>query len=262
MKAEKLPLEQHSKRKPPTPEQIRAEQKRQAEGDRAQIKANLPVAANSSTALAIPDSRTDVQRYLDEIAPASIVGRLVKFTKDGQFATSDDGTVIGDDVDFIALVDQTLIGWVKFGEEGEPPERHMGLLYEGFVMPPRDSLGDLDQTKWEIGLDGRPADPYQHHVYLVLQRGDTSELFTFATSSMTGRRAIGTLLRHYDRTQRTRSTDYPVIRLKVGGFQHRDDRVGWVKVPVLAVVGRAPKHGAATPPDSSLAADMNDEIGF
>jgi hypothetical protein len=245
------------KRQPPTAEQIRKQQKADAE------KA-LPVPTNSNaTALAMPDTRTDVQRYLDEIAPASIVGRLVKFTKDGQFATSDDGTVIGDSIDFIALVDQTLIGWVKFGQEGEPPERHMGLLYDGFVMPPRDSLGDLNRAKWEIGLDGQPADPWQHHVYLVLQRGDTSELFTFATSSMTGRRAIGTLLRHYDRImQRARSGEYPVIRLKVGGFQHRDDRVGWVKVPVLAVVGRAPKDGTATPPDTSLKADLNDEIGF
>jgi len=53
-----------------------------------------------------------------------------------------------------------------------------------------------------------------------------------------------------------------VVRLKIGGFQHRDDRVGWVKTPVLAVVGRAPKDSAAKP-DTSIAADMNDEIpGF
>jgi hypothetical protein len=247
---------------PRTSEQIRKQQKADAAKEASKVKANLPASTNSGdTVLATLDTRTDVQRYLDEIAPASIVGRLVKFNKDGQFITSDDDTVIGDDVDFTALVDQTLIGWVKFGADGEAPVRHMGLLYDGFVMPPRDSLGDLNQAKWEIGLDGRPADPWQHHVYLVLQRGDTSELFTFASSSMTGRRAIGTLLRHYDRMQRARSGEYPVIRLKVGGFQHKDDRVGWVKVPVLAVVGRTPKDSAAKP-DSSIASDMNDQIPF
>jgi hypothetical protein len=48
----------------------------------------------------------------------------------------------------------------------------------------------------------------------------------------------------------------------VGGFQHRDERVGWVATPVFAVVGRTPKDSAAKP-DTSLAADMNDEIpGF
>jgi hypothetical protein len=44
----------------------------------------------------------------------------------------------------------------------------MGLLYEGFVMPPRDSPGDLDQSKWEMGLDGKPKDPWSHQIYLVL----------------------------------------------------------------------------------------------
>ena len=243
-----------------TPEQIRARQKADAEATTAAIKANPPAAStNGKTALAVPDNRTDVQRYLDEIAPASIVGRMIKFTKNGEYATADDDAVISDDTDFVALVDQTLIGFIKFNGEGAPPDRVMGLLYEGFVIPPRESLPDQDQSKWELGLDGRPADPWQHHVYLVLQKAETGELFTFVTSSVTGRRAIGTLLRHYDRMRRTHPEQYPVVRLKIGGFQHKDDRVGWVKVPVLAVVGRHAKDNAAKP-DSSLAADMNDSL--
>ena len=245
-----------------TPEQIRTAQKADAEKAAAAIKANLPVPTNgNATAVAPPDNRTDVRRYLDEIAPASIVGSMIKFTKNGEYATSDDDTVIGDDMDFVALVDQTLIGFIKFNGEGAPPDRVMGLLYEGFVRPARSSLPDLDQSKWEMGLDGRPADPWQHHVYLVLQKAETGELFTFVTSSITGRRAIGMLLRHYDRMQRTHPDQYPVIRLKIGGFQHKDDRVGWVKTPVLAVVGRHTKDDAAKP-DTSLAADMNDSLPF
>jgi hypothetical protein len=49
--------------------------------------------------------------------------------------------------------------------------------------------------------------------------------------------------------------------LKVGGFNHRDDRVGWVSTPVFAVVGRAPKESAAKP-DTSLTADLQDKIPF
>jgi hypothetical protein len=247
---------------PRTPEQARRQQKLDAEQDTSKIKKSLPAITNgSSIALAVPDSRTDVQRYLDEIAPASIVGRMVKFTKNGEYATADDDAVISDDIDFVALVDQTLIGLIKFNGEGAPPDRVMGLLYEGFVMPPRSSLPDLDRSKWELGLDGKPQDPWQHHVYLVLQKAETGELFTFVTSSVTGRRAIGTLLRHYDRMLRTHPDEYPVIRLKIGGFQHKDDRVGWVKVPVLAVVGRHAKDDASKP-DTSLAADMNDNLPF
>ena len=249
------------KRKPPTAEQIRKQQKADTERQTADLKANLPAPTNSGVALAVPDNRTDVQRYIDEIAPASIVGRMIKFSKDGEYITTDDDAVIGDAVDFTALVDQTLIGWIKFNGEGAPPDRHMGLLYEGFMMPARESLGDLDQSKWQIGLDGKPQDPWSYQVYLVLQRADSGELFTFVTSSITGRRAVGTLLRHYDRMQRTHPDQYPVVRLKIGGFQHKDDRVGWVKTPVIAVVGRTPKDSAAKP-DTSLAADMSDRIPF
>jgi hypothetical protein len=245
-----------------------AEQKRQAEKEYAERKArvadtpaNLPVKA-APMAVAIPDNRTPVQTYLDDIAPGSVVGRMIKFNKDGNFVTHDDGAVIGDDIDFVALCDQTLIGFVKFNGEGEPPDRHMGLLYDGFVMPARASLGDLDAAAWEVGLDGKPADPWQHHIYLVLERRDEShELFTYVTSSITGRRAVGNLLRHYDRTQKTDANSYPIVRLKVGGFQHRDDRVGWVKTPVIAIVGRVPKDNAAKP-DSSIGTDLNDEIPY
>ena len=251
-----------TKRKPASPEQIRAAQRADAEKDTAAVKAALPAVTNGKgTAVAVPDSRTSVQAYLDEVAPASIVGRMVKFGKEGTFSYRDNGDTISEETDFIALYDQTLIGWIKFNGEGQPPDRRMGLLYDGFPMPARDSLGDADMSLWQTGLDGKPQDPWQHHVYLVLQNTETQELVTYVTSSITGRRAIGNLLRHCDRMRRTNPDEYPVIKLKVGGFQHRDDRVGWVKTPALAVVGRAPKDSAAKP-DTSIGADMSDEIPF
>jgi hypothetical protein len=251
---------------PRSTQEIIAEQKKQAEketAERAAAKASTAVvpAKTNGNAVATPDNRSPVDRYLDDVAPASIVGRMIKFSKEGKFVTNDDGETIGEDIDFIALVDQTLIGWIKFNGEGESPTRHMGLLYDGFVMPARETLGDDDEAAWQLGLDGRPADPWQHHMYLVLQRGDNLELFSYVTSSITGRRAVGNLLRHYNRLQKTHADQYPVIKLKTGGFQHRDDRVGWVAVPVLAVVGRAQKDSAAKP-DSSLKADLGDEIPF
>jgi hypothetical protein len=106
---------------------------------------------------AVPDNRTPLQIYLDEIAPASVVGRIIKFSKDGKFITADDGEPIAEDAAFIALCDQTLIGWVRFHNNDTPPDRVMGLLYDGFIMPPRDALDDLDQANWSIGLSGKPS---------------------------------------------------------------------------------------------------------
>src|SRR5262249_17832694 len=151
--------------------------------------ANLPAPAMT------PDQRRSA--YLNEVAPASIVGRMVKFSKEGEFITADDGQVIGEEDDYIALCDETLIGWVKINRPGGPPPGVVGLLYGDFVMPLRSSLGDDDDSLWETGLDGRPADPWQHHQYVVLQNIRTNELFTFVTSSKTGRRSVGKMLQHY-----------------------------------------------------------------
>ena len=135
----------------------------------------------------------------------------------------------------------------------------MGLLYDGFVMPARESLGDLDQKHWELGLDGQPADPWQHQMYLVLQHTETLELFTFVTSSKTGRRAVGNLLRHYDRMHKTHPGELPVVRLRTGGFQHKDARVGFVSTPVFVVCGRRPADSVAKP-DTSTAAFIDDKL--
>jgi hypothetical protein len=249
------------KHQAPTPQQVIAEQDRLAKKDTAAAApASTAVAEVKSTSVAVPDGRTPHEQYLDGIAPASIVGRLIKFSKDGKYITKDDDATISDTVDFIALCDQTLVGYLKFNGEGEPPDRIMGLLYDGFVMPTVDSLPDRDKTNWEDGLDGEPSDPWQHHMYLVLQRSDTAELFTFDTGSKTGRRAVGTLLRDFDRSQRTHPNTYPVIRLKVTGFDHKDSRVGRVLTPLFVVVGRAPKDSAAKP--DGVRNDMNDKIPF
>ena len=151
---------------------------------------------------------------------------------------------------------------MKFNGAGEAPDKVMGLLFDGFEMPLRDCLGDLDKSKWENGLDNQPADPWLHQMNIVLQNTETQELFTFSTSSKTGRRAVGNLLRHFQRMGRTRPDELPVVKLGKGGFQHKDTRVGWVDcVPVFVVVGRAPRDSAAKP-HTSIETFISDQIPF
>ena len=214
---------------------------------------------SGSTAVALPDTRTPQQAYLDEVAPSGIVGRMIKWSKEGKFITTDDEEEVSSETDFVALCDATLVGWMRFHEDAAP-DRIMGLLYgSDFRMPQRDELGDLDESQWATGLSGNPEDPWKHTMYLVLQQAGTSEMFTFTTSSVTGRRAVGNLLHHFQRMERTHGDAYPVVRLKKGGFNHRDERIGWVATPAFAVVGRSPKDSAVKP-DTSVGADLNDEI--
>jgi hypothetical protein len=208
-----------------------------------------------------PDTRTSVQRYLDEVAPATLIGRRISGSKEHVFVTPDDGEPVPDDVDFVAPCDRVLVGHIHFNGEGVPPDYRMGELYAGFVPTRTEDLPDRDQSTWQLGLDGQPSDPWPHFMYLPLQRGDTGEWFTYATSSKTGRRAVGTLLKHFDRLRKSHPDMYPIVRLKTGGFNHRDPRVGWVPVPVFAVVGRHPADDVSKP-DSSPDADMDDSIPF
>ena len=176
------------RRKPPTPEEIVAEQKRQAAKDTAARKAaaasSVPAkavtVASTTVATPAPDTRTEAERYVDEIAPASIVGRMIKFSKDGQFVTADDDEPVDEAAEFIALCDEMLVGWIRFHRDGEtPPDRVQGLLYDGFKVPPRETLGDMDETQWEPGLAGKPEDPWKHQMCLVLQQTETRELLHF-----------------------------------------------------------------------------------
>jgi hypothetical protein len=261
--------------RPRTTQQALAQQKADAARGRNQPSAaqqpqdeferimGQPVAPATVTSVAVPDTRTPQQAYLDEIAPpSSLVGRPIKFNgKNGKWLFGDTDEEIDPNTDFIALCDEILIGWIKFNGKGELPTRIQGLLFDGFIMPPQNTLPDRDPSKWELGLDGEPADPWQHQMCLILQSPGTHELATFATTSPTGRRAVGNLLRHYDRLRRKDDDHYPVVRLRVSGYNHKDERVGWVHVPVFAVVGKAPKTSAAIP-DTSRRGDMDDEIPF
>jgi hypothetical protein len=49
-------------------------------------------------------NRTYTQRYLDDVAPSGIAGRLIKF-KDSEYQTADDGKVLPGDDEYILLAD-------------------------------------------------------------------------------------------------------------------------------------------------------------
>jgi hypothetical protein len=63
-------MTQKTARHIPTPEQIRDQQKRQAEKELTERQAALPPVPVKPTSVAVPDSRKEVQKYLDDIAPA------------------------------------------------------------------------------------------------------------------------------------------------------------------------------------------------
>jgi hypothetical protein len=188
-----------------------------------------------------------------------VSGSPFKFAKDGVFRKTLDDEEIKEGTSLVVIYDQIQAGWIKFMGKGTPPERRMGPLFDGYVPPPRSELGDEDEKQWDTDLSGKPADPWQHQMLVPMLNPETGELLIFGTTSLTGRREVGNLIRHCKHMQVREPDQYPVIKLQVGGFQHRDERIGWVRTPKFVVIGKAPKHNTSAA-DTTIAGDLNDQI--
>ena len=190
-------------------------------------------------------------------------GHPIRFDgKNGKFVDRDDDTTISPERDFVLIGDQAWIGRIKFGEDGEPPV-HVGFLISdpGFRVPSREELGDTDPSLWPENKFGNgPEDPWKECIYVPLEDRATGELFTLqGTQSPTTINALKALLAAYQRRAKSDPNNYPVIRLKVGTYEHR--QFGTLPRPAFTIVGKAPKDSAAKP-DTSISADMNDKIPF
>jgi hypothetical protein len=191
-----------------------------------------------------------------------VAGTFFKFDgKDGKYKKSLDDAEIPEGSEFVVIYDQIQVGWVKFSGKGQSPERKQGAIFEGFVPPARATLGNDDQGGWEIGPNGKPQDPWQFQILLPLLSTADDELLIFQTSSITGRRACDSIIRVCGKMQSKEPNEYPVIKLRISGFEHKDPRVGWIKTPAFDRIGKAPKSNA-TLADTSCGSDMDDDIPF
>jgi hypothetical protein len=199
-----------------------------------------------------------VAGYLSTHA-VGVDGAPMKFNpKTGQFVDLDDEVVPAGE--YIAVYDMIRGGFIKFSGEGVPPERVQGYLFQGFVPPPRAELGDTDETLWENGLNGQPADPWQFQLLLPLQHAESGKLFVFQTTSWSGRRAVDGLISACARMLKSEPDHYPIVRLGSADRKGSEGRISY-KAPTFARVGKALKSDASVA-STSLADDLNDTIPF
>jgi hypothetical protein len=236
-----------------TAAQAMAQQRADAERDHAP-----KTPATATTAVATTDAEAAVDNYLAEHAGGG-GATFLKWSKDAEFVRTSDDEPIPFGTTFIVVYPQIRVGRIKFNGKGNQPTRHMGLLFGGYVMPDRETLGDNDQSLWEPGLDGAPRDPWLSQILLPLVGVDDDQPYIFQTTSQTGRNSVGRLITACRRMQKREPDQYPVVRLDKGGFTNR--RGLWVDVPQFTPVGRTPIDGTKQV-DTSIAADLNDEVGF
>jgi hypothetical protein len=198
--------------------------------------------------------------WLEAAAEAgSEFGKILKFVK-GEWQIGEDTVPLGTEV--IAHIDELARARIKF-EDQTVTDRCIVKVAMG-RLPDRKDLGDTDSSKWELGEDGQPRDPWVLQWLLPMSLLDAvGDLVVLSSSSKGGIAAIGTLCQVYGRSPRNGLL--PIVALKCASYKH--PVYGKVLKPDLPIVGY---HGTglqaatSTGPGgaSAPANDLLDEIPF
>jgi len=187
-----------------------------------------------------PTTQNFFEKYGKAATLSSIIGRLLRFNKFGEYRAGQDDEEIPCGTKMVAYMNSLCVGY-QCWKDGRPAGMAMGPIAEGFVPPKRETLGDLDKSQWETFDDGREKDPWQFTNTIVLALlEDTSELFTFSVSSKGGLNAIAQLALKYGERLRQKPDEAPVFELQVGSYQHPNRSYGEIRFPILKIIDWIP----------------------
>jgi hypothetical protein len=186
--------------------------------------------------------------------------KLLKFIK-GKYKVAEDEVPLG--TQYVVHANQLTFCWIKFVDKKVVERRH-GKAAEKWVPAEREDLDDTDQSKWEIGLDGKPKDPWCFQHLLPFENFETGEVLIFATSSAGGQIATEKLVREYARRlKRKKSRALPIAKIAVATFTSK--KYGEVLRPHFEVDGweDAPTGADDFEADKQpIAKDLDDDVPF
>jgi hypothetical protein len=80
-------------------------------------------------------------------------GTFLKFSK-GEWLLGEEGKEVPAQTRFVANLEEYYRGWVRWWD-GKPTDHLIGRVIDRHQVPTRESLGDLDQSKWESSTSAR-----------------------------------------------------------------------------------------------------------
>lgn len=181
--------------------------------------------------------------------------KLLKFIK-GKYKVRDDELPLG--TQFVVHANQLTHCWTKFRDKKVIERRH-GKAIEKWVPPEREELDDNDQSTWEVGLDGKPKDPWSFQHLLPFENLESGEVVIFTTSSVGGQIATEEVVNAYARRlRRMKSRALPIVKLASKNMESK--RFGDVPRPYFEIEGweDAPVGDAK----ESLGGEPNDAVPF
>jgi hypothetical protein len=217
---------------------------------------------NRSTSLA---SATNVSPYREAVNDevGASFGAFLKFAK-GDWLLGEDANKVPEDARFVANMEEYYRGWVRWWE-GKPTDHLIGRVIDRHRVPARETLGDLDKTKWETEPNGARRDPWAKTCYLALRDVSNDEIICFTSSSDGGRKAVAKLADRYDRLRHKHKAKMPVVTLGSESYQH--GTYGKILKPTFRIVEWVYwDDETAADPDGALqlqhTAELSDEIPF
>jgi hypothetical protein len=179
------------------------------------------------------------KKYGEAATANSIIGRLLKFNKFGEFKAGQEEEEIEHGTKLAAYMSSLCVGFQRW-EDNRPADKVMGPIGQGFVPPRRSDLSHNDKSQWDTFDDGRPRDPRQFTNTLVLVDLETGDFFTFSTTSRGGLDAVGQLALKYGEHMRQKPDEMPIVELGSGSYRHSNKSYGEIRFPVLKIVDWAP----------------------
>jgi hypothetical protein len=182
----------------------------------------------------------------------TLLGTLLLFKK-GAWEKGENREKLEEGTRAIALMNEARHGYVFWPNNEKPVYLggKIGKLSEGFEVPDRQTLGNLDKERWPIGLSGQREDPWRHSIFLPMQLvSDDEVILTFISNSEGGRSAFYYLAKRYAWLGRKHIGQYPVLKLGVEEYIHK--KYGKQTKPRLEIDGWAGR------PDVSLVDDLGD----
>ena len=136
----------------------------------------------------------------------------------GQFRFGQDKDELAEGTRMIVYMPSFTWGWIKW-QDNKVVERLMPLVSEQPKPPSRKSLGDLDESLWTKWGDGRPKDPWQETM-TVLMCDVHGQVYTFSTPSKGGHSALKKLSAIYGQRVRAYPDQIPVVELYCRVYVH------------------------------------------
>jgi hypothetical protein len=192
-----------------------------------------------------------------------IVGKMGKFTIDGKYKI-DKADILPDKTELVAIDVST--AWVKW-QDNKPIEHR--ITRPGQIHPDREDLPDQDETTWESGLNGEPADPWRDTRYLHLIDPRTGQDYTFVSDTYGGRKAVGELKSQIINVRFAYPGAVPIVQLGSAmmktsfGLKPRPEFkvVGWRnKGNAPAQLMHGPQSKPPEPGASEIEPPFNDQI--